>query len=189
MTELSATQGQCNNASCPNMGATVNVWPVEGHELCYQCLKAAKEYNIRPCANAGHLWGNARTQPTQVGERHYASATEARCALWLQLRERAGEIRNLEYQAPYVLAEPVPGVHRGVKAVIDFRFELEGPDNRGIFSEWRVVLLDAKAVGKPDANHKRPWYVSLTDSARVKYIWLYTRYGLHVKLWPALEEG
>jgi hypothetical protein len=152
VTEIAVQSGEC--LKCGQQG---NTW----QGVCYECMMAGK---------AGHVWGNARTQKTITPERTFASATEARCAQWLQLRERAGEISDLEYQVEYVLSDTV-------KVVIDFRYVENG----------QTVLLDAKAVGKPDRKHKRPWYVSMTSAARVKYKWLEKEHGLHVNLWPPLE--
>lgn len=92
---------------------------------------------------------------TEHAGRVYASKAEARRAVELQLLERAGEIRDLEYQPAFDLV--VNGVKIG-RYVADFRylrsrFLPDWTDDRGRrvgVTLWDVVVVeDVKGVATP----------------------------------------
>jgi hypothetical protein len=109
-------------APCRACGLTENTW--EG--LCYQCMCEGKA----PTANK---YGAIRTESDG---RTYDSKGEAGRAHMLQLRERAGEISNLEYQVVYQLS-------KRVKAVIDFRYQENG---QTVLEDFKGLLTDAARI-------------------------------------------
>jgi hypothetical protein len=86
----------------------------------------------------------------------------------LFLMEKAGDIEDLQFQVPFVLCDIRK--HK-IKVVLDFMYKEKIDCCDDIpFQEWRRVYEDAK--GK------------LTDSARIKYAWLFDKYKIDVVLWP-----
>lgn len=87
----------------------------------------------------------------------YASAKEAKRAAELQLLERAGTIRNLREQVPFLLIPAAPGAERACYYLADFCFdELAGTD-------WRPVVLDVKGVRTKDYIIKRKLMLFVHD--------------------------
>lgn len=118
MTTLAVASGQCSQ--CGQQG---NVWG----GVCHACIVAGNE------PLKGNKYGAIRTV---TEDRTYDSKGEAGRAHMLALRERAGEISNLEYQVVYQLS-------KRVKAVIDFRYVENG---QTVLEDFKGCLTDAARI-------------------------------------------
>ncbi len=96
---------------------------------------------------------NARKTDSKLCGRTFDSMAEARRGEELRLLEMAGEIKNLQYQIPFVLS-----VKPSVKIVIDFAY----------LQNNRTCYEDVKGM--------------MTPACRIKLAWLKKDYGIEVKL-------
>jgi hypothetical protein len=109
----------------------------------------------RPGARPPRKYGN---KPCVVSGLKFDSKREASRHAALTLLERAGRIRNLRRQVPYVIipAMRIPGDARATPAtkyIADFVYEA-GP-------EWATVVEDSKGMKTPEYRMKRKlmWHV------------------------------
>jgi hypothetical protein len=80
-------------------------------------------------------------------DRWFDSGREARAAVTLTRRQRAGEIRDLVFQPRY----PIHVAGQLVTTYVgDFAFAERGPDGR-----WRTVIADAKGFRTPTYRIKK----------------------------------
>ena len=102
--------------------------------------------------NNGSKYGAIRTY-SELCERTFDSKLEARIADELMLRQRAGEITNLEFQVPFLLCKKP-----NIKLKVDFKY------------------TEAGIVKYSDAKGKQ------TREARVKMAWVSEKYGINIEL-------
>jgi len=100
----------------------------------------------------------------------YASAKEARRAQELKLLERAGKIRNLKEQVPFVLipAQKIDGklAERACRYVADFVYEEPDYDQD---APWSVCVEDVKGMRTKEYVIKRKLLL-FTHGIRIKEI-------------------
>lgn len=88
--------------------------------------------------------------------RSYHSQAERTVAAFLQLQERAGEIRNLEYQAEVRLTDA------GIIYKPDFKFERKiherGSDRPNAGEVWKLRYGECKGMITPEWRIKRKLY-------------------------------
>lgn len=97
---------------------------------------------------------SAKKTYSELCGRMFDSKAEARRGEELALLEKAGEITELEYQAPYQLC-----LKPNIKIKVDFRYTKDG----------KQILEDVKGMGE-------------TREFRVKRAWLAEKYGVQVLL-------
>jgi hypothetical protein len=85
--------------------------------------------------------GSAPSKYNNVRTNGYASKYEAKVAADLEVLERAGKIRDLRKQVPFILI-PANGKLRAVKYVADFVYY----DNEGLYT---MHVVDAKGFKTP----------------------------------------
>lgn len=105
-------------------------------------------------------YGNVQTW-SELCQRTFASKAEAVRGEELAMLEKAGEIRDLEYQPQYTLTNE--GVKPKVRYIGDFSYRI--PNG---LTQFRQIVEDVKGIDTP--------------ASRVKRAWLFQKYGIEVKL-------
>ncbi len=104
----------------------------------------------------------AKKTYSELCRREFDSKGEATRAEQLCLLEKAGEIKNLEYQIPFVLCEKPK-----ISLTLDFSYEEPNPLSMSGY-RWKRVYEDFKGM--------------LTRDSRTKLAWLKAKYNVSVKL-------
>lgn len=124
--------------------------------------------------NANNTHHARKTWSELIG-RWFDSKAEARRGEELFLLQKAGEIRNLEFQKTYVLSNAPK-----VTITIDFGYEVRKDNPGGTTWFWSPVHEDVK--GERLTKKRKIKKPRVERDFQVKLAWLQQRYGIQVRL-------
>lgn len=125
-------------------------------------LSSVDVANIKHTVNKYH----AKRTWSELCQRWFDSKLEAKRGEELRYMELAGEIKDLEFQVPYILCD-IPKYK--AKMIIDFKFKVKVTTTYGEILYWDYVYEDAKGVA--------------TEAWSVRKKWLKEKHGIDVILY------